>query len=52
MKLTYDKKGFLLADEQRLSKFGTFLRKTSLDELPELINIIKGEMSLLVQDLC
>ena len=32
MRLTYDKDGFLLPDEQRLSKFGKFLRKTSLDE--------------------
>ena len=47
MRSIYDKDGFLLPDEQRLSKFGKFLRKTSLDELPELINIIKGEMSFI-----
>lgn len=40
-----DKNGNLLPDNQRLTKFGLFLRKTSLDELPELFNIIKGEMS-------
>ena len=36
----------LLPDEQRLTWFGKFLRKTSLDEFPELINVLKGEMSL------
>ena len=41
-----DKSGNLLKDEQRLTKFGKFLRSTSLDELPELINIIKGDMSI------
>jgi lipopolysaccharide/colanic/teichoic acid biosynthesis glycosyltransferase len=35
-----------LPDEQRLTGFGTLLRKTSLDELPELINVLRGEMSL------
>ena len=38
--------GELLSDEERITKFGSFLRKTSLDELPELFNILKGEMSL------
>lgn len=38
-------KGELLPDEKRLTKFGKLLRSTSLDELPELINILKGEMS-------
>lgn len=38
--------GNLLPDEERLSNFGRFLRSTSLDELPELINIIKGDMAL------
>lgn len=38
--------GNLLPDEVRLTKFGSLLRKTSLDELPQLINILKGEMSL------
>ena len=41
-----DKNGKLLPDSKRLTKFGKFLRSTSLDELPELINIIKGEMSI------
>ena len=38
--------GILLPDGQRLTKVGRFLRKTSLDELPQLINVIKGDMSL------
>jgi lipopolysaccharide/colanic/teichoic acid biosynthesis glycosyltransferase len=38
--------GELLPDEQRLSGFGRFLRSTSLDELPELFNVLRGEMSL------
>lgn len=42
-----DKKGNLLSDEIRLNKYGRFLRKTSLDELPELFNIIKGDMSII-----
>lgn len=41
-----DKEGNLLPDSERLTKFGKFLRSTSLDELPELINIIKGDMSI------
>ena len=41
-----DKNGNLLPDEQRLTKYGKFLRSTSLDELPELINILKGDMSI------
>ena len=41
-----DKHGILLSDEYRLTKFGKFLRASSLDELPELFNIIKGEMSI------
>lgn len=41
-----DADGKLLPDEQRLTKYGKFLRSTSLDELPELINILKGDMSL------
>lgn len=38
--------GALLPDEQRLTPFGRFLRSSSLDELPELINVLRGEMSL------
>ena len=41
-----DAQGNLLPDERRLTRFGCFLRSTSLDELPELFNIIKGDMSL------
>lgn len=41
-----DKDGNLLPDEVRLNKYGKFLRSTSLDELPELINILKGDMSI------
>ena len=41
-----DKDGNLLPDEQRLNKFGRFLRKTSLDELPELFQILFGKMSI------
>lgn len=41
-----DPKGNLLPDAQRITSFGKFLRYTSLDELPELINVLKGEMSL------
>lgn len=42
-----DEKGELLPDSVRLTKFGSLLRKTSLDELPELWNIFKGDMSLI-----
>jgi lipopolysaccharide/colanic/teichoic acid biosynthesis glycosyltransferase len=41
-----DSNGRLLPDEQRLTRFGKFLRTTSLDELPELWNVFKGDMSL------
>ena len=41
-----DKNGNLLSDEIRLTKFGKFLRSTSLDELPGLWNVLKGDMSL------
>lgn len=41
-----DKDGNLLPDEVRLNKYGRFLRSTSLDELPELLNILKGDMSI------
>ena len=39
--------GNLLPDEQRLTKIGAFVRKTSLDEIPQLLNVIKGDMSLI-----
>lgn len=42
-----DSKGKLLPDDKRLTKFGHFLRTTSLDELPELLNIIKGDMAFI-----
>jgi len=41
-----DDNGQLLPDAQRVTWFGNFLRKTSIDELPELINVLKGDMSL------
>lgn len=41
-----DANGELLADSERLTKFGKFLRSTSLDELPELFNVLKGDMSI------
>lgn len=41
-----DKNGELLPDELRLNKYGKLLRKTSLDELPELFNILRGDMSI------
>lgn len=40
-----DVNGILLPDSQRITKFGKFIRKTSLDELPQLFNILKGDMS-------
>ena len=46
MKESCDSNGKLLPDEARLTNFGRFLRSTSLDELPELWNVLKGEMSL------
>lgn len=42
-----DKDGNLLSDAERLTKIGSFVRKTSLDEIPQLINVLKGEMSLI-----
>lgn len=42
-----DKAGNLLSDGERLTKIGTFVRKTSLDEIPQLFNVIKGDMSLI-----
>ena len=42
-----DENGVFLPDDQRITKFGNFLRKTSIDELPSLINILKGDMSII-----
>ncbi|MCE1157223.1 MAG: sugar transferase [Spirochaetia bacterium] len=42
-----DEKGRLLSDEKRLKKWGIFIRKTNLDEIPQIWNILKGEMSLI-----
>jgi len=41
-----DEGGMLLPDDQRLTTIGKFIRKTSLDELPQLINVLKGDMSI------
>ena len=41
-----DKDGNLLPDEQRITSYGEFIRKTSIDELPELFNIVKGDMAI------
>lgn len=41
-----DSQGNLLPDRERMTAFGTFLRRSSLDELPELMNVLRGEMSL------
>ena len=46
MKGQFDEEGHSLTENERLTKFGKWLRSTSLDELPELWNVIKGEMSL------
>ena len=42
-----DSYGHLLSDAQRLTKIGQLVRQTSLDELPQLINMLKGDMSLI-----
>ena len=46
MHLIKDENGNLLPDEIRLTRFGQFLRSTSIDELPELLNILNGDMSI------
>lgn len=46
MRDAYDPNGALLPDDQRLTRLGQVLRSTSIDELPELINVLRGEMSL------
>jgi undecaprenyl phosphate N,N'-diacetylbacillosamine 1-phosphate transferase len=43
----FDQDGIPLPDRERITKVGTFIRKTSLDELPQLINVIKGDMSFI-----
>lgn len=47
MRVETMKSGRALSDEERMTKSGKFLRKTSIDELPQLVNIIKGEMSFI-----
>lgn len=42
----FDEDGNMLSDDKRITKYGKFLRKTSLDELPQLWNILKGDMSI------
>lgn len=42
-----DENGELLPDEKRLTKIGSFVRSTSIDELPQLINVLKGDMALI-----
>ncbi len=42
-----DEKGELLPNEQRITKVGAFIRKTSIDELPQLFNVLKGDMALI-----
>ena len=41
-----DENGELLPDDQRMTSVGTFIRKSSIDELPQLINVLKGDISL------
>lgn len=46
MRNAWDSKGELLSDGERITGFGKLIRKSSLDEIPQLINVLKGEMSL------
>ena len=46
MENIYDEKGVLLPGKNRLTKFGIILRKLSLDEIPQLLNVLKGDMSI------
>lgn len=46
MKDVFDEEGRSLSDAQRITKIGAFIRKTSFDELPQLINVLRGEMSM------
>ena len=46
MKKVFDKNGNLLPDADRVTRFGMFLRSTSLDELPAILNVIRGDMSI------
>ena len=47
MENKYDAEGKLLPDKDRMTRWGKFLRETSLDEIPQLINVLKGDMSLI-----
>lgn len=47
MKVETEKEGVLLTHDERITKIGSFIRKTSIDELPQIINILKGEMSFI-----